>query len=131
MGEAPVEVVDSFCYFGDVIQCEGRAEAAVRGRISCAWKSWRELASLLVNQNNLLGSRAQVYRANVRLVLLYGAEIWAMTKQLEALLIWCDVRILKYLMAIRWQDGISNEDISFYEVGGWRPSSSTNCLLLC
>ncbi len=70
MDEAHVEVVDSFCYLGDVIQCEGGAEAAVRGRIACAWKSWRELASLIVNQNILLGSRAQVYRACVRSVLL-------------------------------------------------------------
>ncbi len=87
-------VVDSFCYLGDVIRCEGGAEAAVRGRIVCVWKSWRELASLLVNQNIPLNSRAQVYRACVRSVLLYGAETWAMMKQLEALLIRCDVRML-------------------------------------
>ncbi len=101
MGEAPVEVVDSFCYLGDVIQCEGGAEAAVRGRIACAWKSRRELASLLVNQNIPLGSRTQVYRACVRSVLLYGAQTWAMMKQLEALLIQCEVRMLRYFMAIR------------------------------
>ncbi len=47
----------------------------------------------------------------MRLVLLYGAETWAMTKQLEALLIRCDVRMLRYLMGIRWQDGISNEEV--------------------
>ncbi len=51
MGDSPVEVVDSFCYLGDVVRYEGGAEAVVRGRIACAWKSWRELASLLVNQN--------------------------------------------------------------------------------
>ena len=111
MGEAPVAVVDSFCYLGDIIRCEGGAEAAVRGRIACAWKSWRELASLLVNRDIPLGSRARVYRACVRSVLLYGAETWATTKQLEALLIRCDVRMLRYLMGIRWQDGISNEEV--------------------
>ncbi len=83
----------------------------MRGRIACAWKSWRELASLLVNQNIPLGSRAQVYRPCVRLVLLYGAETWATTKQLEALLIQCDVRMLRYLMEIRWEDGNSNEKV--------------------
>ncbi len=72
MGEAPVEVMDSFCYLGDVIRCEGGAEVAVRGRIACAWKSRR--ASLLVNQNIPLGSRTQVYRACVRSVLLHGVE---------------------------------------------------------
>ncbi len=51
--EAPVEVVDSFCYLGEVIRCEGGAETAVGGGIACAWKSWRELASLLVNQNTV------------------------------------------------------------------------------
>ncbi len=66
---------------------------------------------MLVNQNIPLGSRAQVYRACVRLVLLYGAETWATTKQLEALLILCDVRMLRYVMGIRWQDGLSNEDV--------------------
>ncbi len=44
-----VEVVDGFCYFGDVVRGEGGAEAAVRARISSAWRSWRKLASLLVN----------------------------------------------------------------------------------
>ncbi len=101
MGKVTVEVVDSFCYLGDVVRCEGGAEAAVRRRIACAWKSWRELASLLLNQNILLGSRTQVYRACVRSVLLYGAETWAMIKQLELLLIRCDVRMLRYLMGIR------------------------------
>ncbi len=41
MGEAPVEVVDNFCYLGDIVRCEGGAEAEVRGRIAYAWKSWR------------------------------------------------------------------------------------------
>ncbi len=100
MGESPVEVVDSFCFLGNVIRCEGGAEAAVRGRIACAWKSWRELASLLVNENIPLGSRAQVYRACVRSVLLYGAETWVTMKQLETLLIRCDVRMLRYMMGI-------------------------------
>ncbi len=36
MGKAPIEVVDSFCYLGNVIRCEGGAESAVRGRILCA-----------------------------------------------------------------------------------------------
>ncbi len=44
MGEALEEIVDSFCYLGDVIQCEGGAEGAMRGRIACVWKTWREPA---------------------------------------------------------------------------------------
>ncbi len=53
VGEEQVEVVDGFCYLGDVMRGEGGAEAAVRARIVSAWKSWRELASLLVNRVSL------------------------------------------------------------------------------
>ena len=72
---------------------EGRAEAAIKSRIASAWRSWRELASLLVNQSIPLVSRAQVYRACVRPVLLYGAETWALTKHLEGLLRSCDTTV--------------------------------------
>ncbi len=52
-----------------------------------------------------------MYRACVRSVLLFGVETWATTKQLEALLIQCNLRMLRYLMGIRWQDEISNEEV--------------------
>ncbi len=59
--EEQVVVVYGFCYLGDVVRGEGGAETAVRARISHAWKSWRELASLLVNQSIPLVNRAHVY----------------------------------------------------------------------
>ena len=51
--EDSLEIMDSFCYLGDVISCRGEIESAVRDRISCAWSTckWRELASLLVNHS--------------------------------------------------------------------------------
>ena len=55
------EIVDSFCYLGDVISCGGRVEWTVRDRISCAWSKWRELASLLVSHSIPLEERAKVY----------------------------------------------------------------------
>ncbi len=73
MGEASVEVVDSFCYLGDVIRCEGGAEAAKRGSIACAWKSWRELASLLVNQNTYPTWQQST---GVQSVCEIGAPVW-------------------------------------------------------
>ncbi len=47
--------------------------------------------------------QSTVYRACVRSLLLYGAETWAMKKQLKVLLIQCDVRMLTYLMGMRWK----------------------------
>ena len=45
--EDSLEIVDSFCYLGDLISCGGEAESAVRDRISCAWNKWRELVSYI------------------------------------------------------------------------------------
>ena len=111
VGGDQVEVVDGFCYLGDVMRGEGGAEAAVRARIANSWRSWRELASLLVNQSIPLVNRAQVYKACVRPVLLYGAETWALTKHLEDLLRRCDTKMLRYMAKIRWGDRVSNEEV--------------------
>ncbi len=111
VGDEQVEVVDGFCYLGDVVRGEGGAEAAVRARIASAWRSWREMAGLLRNQSIPLVNRARVYAACVRPVLTYGAEAWALTKQLEDLLRSCDTRMLRYMAKIRWEDRVANEEV--------------------
>ena len=121
VGEHSLEIVDSFCYFGDVISCRGGVESALRARISCAWSKWRELASLLVNYSIPLQEGAKVYCARVRPALLYATETWALTERLEGLVASCDHRMLPYMSRVRWQDRItvkrSEEDMR------WRTSS--------
>ena len=60
VGQDHVVIVDEFCYLRDVMRGEGEAECAVRARIAGAWRNWRELARLLVNQGIPLANRAQV-----------------------------------------------------------------------
>ena len=40
--ETSIAEMSSFCYLGDIIGGEGRAERAVRMRIAAAWSKWRE-----------------------------------------------------------------------------------------
>ena len=49
VGKDSLEIVDSFCYLGDLISCGVGLGLAVRDRIYRAWSKWRELVSLLVN----------------------------------------------------------------------------------
>ena len=42
-----LEVVDKFCYLGDVIGKRGGAEDASRARVRCAWGKFRDLRRLL------------------------------------------------------------------------------------
>lgn len=107
-----IEEVDEFCYLGNVFDCEAGLERAVRARVAAAWKKWREMASLLTNKSIPLRIRGSVYESCVRSVLLYGAEIWALTEKLEDILKSCDGRMLRYMAGVRWQDRISTEEVS-------------------
>ena len=72
--ENVIEEVQTLIYLGDVVDCDGGMERAVRGRLAAAWSKWREIAGLLCNKRIPLSSRSRVYDACIRSVMLYGAE---------------------------------------------------------
>ena len=95
-----------------MLDCQSGAKRAVRTRIKAAWSKWREISSLITNQQIPLEARTKVYCACVRPVLLYGSETWALTKKLEKILESCDCRMLRYMAGIRWEDRISNSEVA-------------------
>ena len=109
-GEA-VDEVQVFCYLGDMLDCEGGAERAVRHRISVAWFKWRELSSLLSNRSIPLKHRAKVYSACIRSTMTYGAATWALTQREERMLQGCDRRMLRRLCGLTLGDRVSSVDI--------------------
>jgi len=44
---ANLEVVDKFCYQGDMLSVDGDADAAVEARIRIGWNKFRQLVPLL------------------------------------------------------------------------------------
>ena len=73
-----VEVVEKFCYVGDVIGKGGGAEESSRARVRCAWGKFMELKILLTARGVSLRVKGKIYRACVQRVLVYGSETWAM-----------------------------------------------------
>src|SRR2546425_1515899 len=73
-----LEVVDKFCYLGDVIGKGGGAEEASRTRVRCAWGKFRDLRKLLAARGASLRVKEKIYRACVQRVLVYGSETWPM-----------------------------------------------------
>ena len=47
---ANLEVVDKFCYLGDMLSVDGDADAAVEARIRIGWNKFRQLVPLLTNR---------------------------------------------------------------------------------
>ena len=71
VGRGVVGEVKQFCYLGDVLECGGGSERAIRAGVGAAWGKW-EIASLLVNRGIPLHHRGKVYEACIRSVMLYG-----------------------------------------------------------
>ena len=46
-----MELVDKFCYLGDMLSVDGDADAAVEARIKIGWNKFRQLVPLLTNKD--------------------------------------------------------------------------------
>ena len=64
-----LEIVDQFCYLGEMMTWESDAGEAAKARIAAARRKWREISSLLVNRSTPLKNRARIYFACVRPVM--------------------------------------------------------------
>ena len=106
-----LEEVSEFCYLGDMFDCEGGAEKAVRHRISVAWFKWRELCNLLCNKAIPLKDRARAYNACIRSTVTYGAATWAITQREEQLMQSCDRRMLRMICGVSLSDRVSSIEI--------------------
>ena len=46
-----MELVDKFCYLGDMLSVDGDADAAVEASIRIAWNKLRQFVPLLTNKD--------------------------------------------------------------------------------
>ena len=112
VGEERLKVVSKFCYLGDMMDSDAGSERAVRVRVAAAWQKWREIASLLLRKFVPLKVRASIYEACVRSVMLYGSETWALTEKEMGIIRSSDMRMLRYMASVRWEDRVSNEEVA-------------------
>ena len=68
-----LEVVDKFCYLGDMLDAGGGAESSTVTRVS-GWKKFREFLPLLTTKTISFKVKGELYAACVRSVMLYGSE---------------------------------------------------------
>ena len=73
---ANLEIVDKFCYLGDMLSVEGDADAAVEVRIRVGWNKFRQLVPLLTNKDIPLIRRGKLYSSCVQSSMLHGSKTW-------------------------------------------------------
>ena len=73
-GSAKLELVDKFCYLGDMLSVDGDADAAVEARNRIGWNKFRQLVPLVTNKDVSLIVRGRLYSSCVRSNMLHGSE---------------------------------------------------------
>ena len=95
---ANLEVVDKFCYLGDMLSVDGDADVAVEARIRIAWYKFRQLVPLLTNTNISLIRRGRLYSSCVRSSMLHGCGTWLyVRKENEVALQRAEMRMVRWM----------------------------------
>ena len=62
---ANLELLDKFCYLGDMLSVDGDADAAVETRIQIGWNKFRQFVPLLTNKDISFIVRGRLYSSCV------------------------------------------------------------------
>ena len=106
-----LEVVENFCYLGDMLGSEGGVERSVITRVGTAWRKFRELLSLLTSRVLSLQVRGRLYEACVRSVMLYGSETWAVKEEDLDRLDRNDMRMIRWMCNTSLKDRKSSGEL--------------------
>ena len=104
LGDSEYDLVDEFCYLGDMLGSGGGSEASSVLRVRCGWKKFRELLPLLTCRVFSLKRKGNLYDACVRRAMLHSSETWPAKDE--------DVRRLERteMQMVRWMCGASLKD---------------------
>ncbi|EPB70089.1 hypothetical protein ANCCEY_10810 [Ancylostoma ceylanicum] len=110
-----------FQYLGSYLSADGTVDAAVRGRIKCAWLKWRESTGILCDRRCSRVLKGKIYRRVVRPTLMYGSECWPLSKTHERMLNtrceMIEMRMLRWACGLTRCDRVPNEDL---EIRKWQ-----------
>jgi len=97
---AKLELVDKFCYLGDMLSVDRDADAAVEARIRIGWNKFRQLVPLLTNKDESLIMRGRLY-SSVQSSMLHGSETWPVRKENMVALQRAEMRMVRWMCGIK------------------------------
>jgi len=106
-----VELVDYFCYLGDMLSVNGDADAVVETRIRIGWNKFRQLVPLLTNKDISLIVRGRLYSSCVQSSMLHGSETWPIKKENEVALRRVEIRMVRWMSGIKLQDRVLSKGL--------------------
>jgi len=95
-----LELVDKFCYLGDMLSVDGDANAAVETRIQSKWSQILPFGSIAYNMDISLIMRGRLYISCVQSSMLHRSETWPVMKENEVALRWAEMRMVRLMCDI-------------------------------
>ena len=101
---ATLELVDKFCYLGDMLSVEGDTDAAVEARIRDGWNKFRQLIPLLTNKDISLIRRGKLYSSCLQSSMLHGSETWPVRKENEMALQRAEMSMVRWMCSVKLKE---------------------------
>jgi len=110
---ANLEVVDKFCYLGDMLSVVGDADAAVEARIQIIWKwnKFKQLVPLLTSRDISLIRRGRLYSSCVRRSMLHGSDTWRVREENEVALQRAEMRMVRWMCNVKVKDRVPSKEL--------------------
>ena len=106
-----LEVVDKFCYLGDMLDADGGAESNTVTRVRSGWEKFRELLPLLTTKAISLKFIGELYAACVRSVMLYGSETWLIKIEESQRLHRNEISMIRWMCGVTMRDRYPCEEL--------------------
>ena len=102
-----IEKVEPFTYLGSTVSKTGGTDEVVKARINKARQASATLRAVWRSKNLSCRAKLRLFNSNVKPALLYGAETWRGTKNLNQKLQVFINTGLRRILRIRWPERIS------------------------
>ena len=106
-----LEVVNKFCYLGDMLDAGGGAESSTVTKVRSGWKKFRELLPLLTTKVISLKVKGELYAACVRSVMLYGSETWLIKVEESQRLHRNEMSMIRWMCGVTMRDRYPCEEL--------------------
>jgi hypothetical protein len=105
------ELVDQFCYLGDMIGAGGGAGDASRARVRSGWKKFHGLAPILTLRGASLKLKGKIYKVCVRSAMTYGSETWPMKVEDMNRLVRAERMMMRRMCGVTLRDRVHTKDL--------------------
>jgi len=108
---ANLEVVDKFCYLGDMLSVDGDADAAVEARIQIGWNKFKQLVPLLTSRDISLIRRERLYSSCVRSSMVHGSDTRPVREENEVALQLAEMRMVRWMCNVKVIDRVQSKEL--------------------